>query len=54
MAFEGSSAQYYRDQASRIRALAETSTFPDTKDQMRTIASQYDRMAEQFEKGLLR
>lgn len=54
MAFEGSSAQFYRDEAKRIRALAEQFQIPDLKDQMLTIASQFDRLAEQFEKGFRR
>ena len=54
MAFEGSSAQYYREEAKRIRALADRFTIPEFKEQMLAIASQFDRLAEQFEKGLRR
>jgi hypothetical protein len=41
------SAQYYRDQAKRIRALAEQySSFVDIKDQLLAIAGQFDRLAQ--------
>ncbi len=49
MPFEGSSAQFYRDKATRIRALAEGFSLPDTKDRLLMIADQYDRLAEQQE-----
>jgi hypothetical protein len=54
MAFEGSSAPYYRDQAKRIRALAEQFSFPDIKEQLLTVAGQFDRLAEQCDLGLRR
>ncbi len=49
MVLEGSSAQFYRDKATRIRALAEGFSLPDTKDRLLMIADQYDRLAEQHE-----
>lgn len=52
MPFEASSAQYYRDEAARIRALAEVTTFPDMKAQLLMIADQFDRLAKQYELGL--
>jgi hypothetical protein len=51
---EGSSAQFYRDEAKRIRALAEASSLSDVKQQLRMIAEQFDRLAEQYEKALRR
>jgi len=51
---EGLPAQYYRDQARRIRALAGASSLPDMKEQILTIADPFDRLAEQYEKGLRR
>ncbi len=48
---EGSSAQYYRDEAKRICALAEGCHFPSTKQLLLAIADQYDRLAEQHEMG---
>lgn len=54
MAFEGSPAQYYRNQAKRIRSLAEESKYPEIREQLLTIAAQFDRLAKQDDKGLRR
>jgi hypothetical protein len=51
MPLEGSSAQFYRDEARRIRALADASSLSDVKKQLLTIAEQFDRLADQYEKG---
>ena len=50
MSFEGSSAEYYRDQARRIRELAEVTSLPDMKEQLGMIADQFDRLARQHER----
>jgi len=52
MAFEGSPAQFYRDQAKRIRALAEKSQYPEIIGQLLTIAAQFERLAKQYDQGL--
>ncbi len=54
MPLEASAAQFYRDEAKRIRSLAEACTFPETKAQLLMIADQYDRLAEQYELRLRR
>ena len=54
MALDASAAQYYRDQAARIRALAEMTTLADMKAQLLMIADQFDRLARQYELGLRR
>lgn len=50
MPVEASSAQYYRDQAARIRALADMTTLPDLKAQLLMIADQFDQLAGQHER----
>ena len=54
MPLEGSAAQFYRDEAKRIRALADASSLADVKKQLLTIADEFDRLAEQYENGLRR
>jgi hypothetical protein len=54
MAFEGSPAQFYRDQAKRIRALAGESKYPEIIEQLLTIAAQFERLAKHYDKGLRR
>jgi len=44
----GSPAQYYRDQAKRIREIAATCKLPEIKEQLMTIADQFDRLAAQY------
>ncbi|HKW53513.1 MAG TPA: hypothetical protein VJO12_07465 [Stellaceae bacterium] len=51
---EGSSAQFYREEARRIRALAEASSLSDMKQKLLMIAEQFERLAEQYELGLRR
>lgn len=51
---EGSPAQYYRDQATRIRAIAADCKLPEIKQQLLTIADQFDRLAAQHAKGIYR
>ncbi len=54
MPLEGSSAQFYRNEAERIRRLAEETSLPDLKQQLLMIADQFDRLAKQYELGLRR
>lgn len=53
MAFDGSRAQFYRDQARRILAVAEECASADIKDQLERIASQYETLARQVDAGHL-
>ena len=53
MAFGGSRAEYYRQQASRIRALAEACQYPEIKEQLERGARQYETLAYQVESGQL-
>lgn len=39
-------ADYYRRHAARIRQLASDSTTPAVKEHLRTVAIEYDRLAE--------
>jgi hypothetical protein len=54
MTFKVSSARYYRDQAKRIRALAEESIFPETKEQLLTVAAQFDQLGEELSRPAAR
>ncbi len=40
------SAAYYRDKASAMRETAARTKFPDTREQLLWIASQYEQLAE--------
>jgi hypothetical protein len=40
------SAVYYRDKAGTMRELAGRTQFPDTREQLLWIASQYEQLAE--------
>ena len=40
------SAVYYRDKAGAMRELAGRTKFPDTREQLLWIASQYEQLAE--------
>jgi hypothetical protein len=51
MAFDGSSAPYYRDQAERIREFATTCKSADIRDQLERIAVQFEHLAHQVERG---
>jgi hypothetical protein len=43
-------AQYCRDEAARIRALADLTMTPDTRANLLMIANQFDRLAQQHER----
>jgi hypothetical protein len=43
------SAVYYRDKAGAMRELAGRTKFPDTREQLLWIASQYEQLAEHAE-----
>jgi hypothetical protein len=51
MAFDGSRATFYRDQASRLRELADHCINLDIKDQLERVACQYEILARQVESG---
>lgn len=53
MALDGSRASFYRDQASRIREIAERCVLVDIKDQLERVAKQYEALARQAESGLI-
>jgi hypothetical protein len=53
MAFDGSRAQFYRDQARRLRTIAEACGGPDVKQELEQIAVQYESLARQVDIGLL-
>jgi len=53
MAFDGSRAEFYRDQACRLRALAKACTLPDIKEQLEHVAEEYETLAHQVEAGIL-
>ena len=44
------SAVYYRDKAGAMRELAGRTKFPDTREQLLWIASQYEELAEGHER----
>jgi hypothetical protein len=54
MTSDGSSAQFYREEARRIRAIAEASSLSDMKEKLLKSAEQFERLAEHYEKGLCR
>jgi hypothetical protein len=45
MAFDGSRAQFYRDQARQIREIAEACVVPEIKEQLERVARQYEALA---------
>jgi hypothetical protein len=51
MAFDGSRATFYRDQARRIRDIADHCALLDIKDQLERVARQYETLARQVEGG---
>ncbi|HEY1505558.1 MAG TPA: hypothetical protein VGF92_14720 [Stellaceae bacterium] len=53
MAFDGSRAQLYREQARRLREIAGACTIPEMHDQLMRIAWEYDKLARQVDKGHL-
>jgi hypothetical protein len=53
MAFDGSSAAFYREQARRIRELADRCVTMDIKEQLEHVAEQYETLARQVESGVL-
>ena len=53
MAFDGSRAEFYRDQARRLHALAEACSLSDIKEQLERVAQQYEILARQVENGIL-
>ncbi len=54
MAFDGSRAEFYREQSRRIKEIAEACANPDIKNQLERIAVQYKALALQVETGLLK
>jgi hypothetical protein len=55
MPFEGSRAEYYREAAQRLRLTAATlRTLPAIKEQFEQMARQYEMLAEEIGRGLLR
>ena len=44
-------AARYRDKANRARRLAEASWQPELKDKLRSLAKDYDKIAEDIEKS---
>jgi len=53
MAFDGSRAEFYRDQACRLRALAKACKLSDIKEQLEHVAEEYETLAHQVEAGIL-
>jgi hypothetical protein len=51
MAFDGSRAQFYREQAQRIREIADRCVIADIKDQLQRVTLQYDALARQVQTG---
>jgi hypothetical protein len=51
LAFDGSRATFYHDQACRLRELADHCVNLDIKDQLQRVADQYDTLARQVESG---
>ena len=48
MPYKGTLAQYCRDRAARIRALADLTTLPDIKAQLFAIADELDQLERRF------
>lgn len=46
---ERNAAQHYRREATRLRALADESIFPEVKHDLADIAREYDALAQQRE-----
>jgi hypothetical protein len=53
LALDGSRAEYYREKARHVRALADNAVSPGLKQEYSEIAEQYDRLARQVEEGKL-
>jgi hypothetical protein len=45
MAYDGSRAQFYLDQARQIREIAATCVVPEIKEQLERVARQYEALA---------
>ena len=54
MALDGSGVEYYRARARLVRALAEKCSTPDLKQEYERIAAQYEQLASEVERGLLK
>jgi|KBSMisStandDraft_5_1062788.scaffolds.fasta_scaffold215940_2 hypothetical protein len=54
MAFDGSHAEFYRQQARRLRARAAAYTVPDIKQEFERLADQWERLADDVARGLSR
>jgi hypothetical protein len=53
MGFDGSRAEYYRQRAAEIRALAAKCKLPDIKWQLEMVAQQYEDLAFSVDSGTL-
>ena len=53
MPFESSRAQFYRDRAGEVRAMAEACRDESIKEQFLRIAAEYEALAHQVEAGIL-
>ena len=53
MAFDGSRAEFYRQSADRIRAIADRYADPEVIEAFERIARQYDMLATEVERGFL-
>jgi hypothetical protein len=53
MAFDGTRAEFYRDQARRIRAIAATCVSSDIKEQLERVANQYEALAYEVDADIL-
>jgi hypothetical protein len=53
MSFDGSRAQYYRSQADKVRGVAATCKDEAIKNQLETVAKEYEALAYSVESGAL-
>jgi hypothetical protein len=53
MAFDGSRAAFYREQARRIREIADRCVIAEIKDQLEMVAKQYEHLAVSIDSGAL-
>jgi hypothetical protein len=53
MSFDGSRAQYYRSRAVEVRGFADTCKDFAIKEQLETVAKEYEALAHSVEKGVL-
>jgi len=47
-------ARYYRDQAKRMREIGARTNFLDSREELETLALQYESLADRIEKGATR